>query len=428
MEIRPTFWGILSLLAISVIGLIITGSEAGGIFTRLIFLCVFLIVIAWLWSLWSVRSIQLRRGARGVRQQMGQIFEERFEVVNNSAFLRPWVAVRDGSNLPGSGGSRILSWIGKHELRNYSAYTLLTQRGQFHLGPTYIYSGDPFGLFKYTRSFKGSQSLLVMPLIFDIQSFPFPPGLLPGGKAKRQRTPDITPHAAGVREYAPGDSLNRIHWPTSMRKDHLMVKEFEEDPRADVWIFLDAEAAANLNLPYTRVPPKVDQFWMWQRKVKVSLPPDTFEYGVSIAASVSRFFMSQGQSVGFVCAGDRLINLPAERGERQMSKVLETLAFLENNGKLPLYGLVQSSFTQLPRGSTVVLITSSTDESVVGAVDALIYRDMRPVVVLIDPESFGGEESIEPVYLGIQIRKVPVARVRNKDELQLVLEQGFLRL
>ncbi len=425
MEIRPTFWGILALLGISIVGLIITGSEAGGVFTRLIILCVFLIVIGWLWSLLSVRSIQLRRGARGLRQQMGQVFEERFEVVNDFIFVRPWIAVRDGSLLPGSGGSRILSWIGKHELRNYSAYTLLTQRGQFQLGPTYVYSGDPFGLFTYTRSFKGHQSLLVLPLIFNLQHFPFPPGLLPGGKAKRQRTPDITPHAAGVREYAPGDSLNRIHWPTSIRKDHLMVKEFEEDPRADVWIFLDAEAAANRHLPYNRIPPKVDQFWMWQRKVKVTLPPDTFEYGVSIAASVARFFMSQGQSIGFVCAGDRVINMPAEHGERQMSKILETLAFLNSNGKLPIYGLVQGAFTQLPRGSTVVLVTSSADESVIGAVDALIYRDMRPVVVLVDPESFGGEESIEPVYLGIQIRRVPVVRVHNNDDLQLALENGF---
>ncbi len=425
MEIRPTFWGVLVVLAVSIVGLIITGSQAGGFFTRLIFLCLLLIITAWLWSVLSVRSINVRRGARGVRQQMGQVFEERFEVTNLSPFVRPWLAVKDGSLLPGSGGSRILSWIGSHELRNYSAYTLLTQRGQFQLGPTNIYSGDPFGLFKYTRSFKGHQSLLVLPLIVDLQRFPFPPGLLPGGKAKRQRTPDITPHAGGVREYAPGDSLNRIHWPTSIRKDHLMVKEFEEDPRADVWVFLDAQAEANNNLPYTRVPPKVDQFWMWQRKMKVTLPPDTFEYGVSVAASVCRFFIHQGQSVGFACASEHMINLPAERGERQMGKILETLAFLNRDGRLPLYGLVQSLFTQLPRGSTVVLITSSTDQSIIGAVDSLIYRDMRPVVVLLDPETFGGETSIEPVYLGIQIRNVPVVRFGITDDLQTVLENGF---
>ncbi len=402
MEIRPTFWGVLTVLFVSIAGLIVTGSKAGGVFTRLIFLSALLIVVSWIWAIASVSSITVRRGARGVRQQMGQIFEERFEVVNKSRYVRPWLTVKDGSRLPGSGGSRVLSWIGPHELRNYSAYTLLSQRGQFQLGPTIISSGDPFGLFKNSHSFKSRQSLLVLPLIVDLQRFPFPPGLLPGGKAKRQRTPDITPHAASVREYAPGNSLNRIHWPSSIRKDRLMVKEFEEDPRADVWIFLDAQGEVNTSLPYKRIPPKVDQFWTWQRKVKVSLPPDSFEYGVSAAASICRFFIRQGQSVGFASAGQQVVNLPAERGDRQMGKILETLAFLQGNGKLPLYALVQGLFTQLPRGSTVVLITPSPDESILGAVDALTYRDMRPVVVLIDPETFGGHSSIEPIYLGIQ--------------------------
>ncbi len=425
MEIRPTFWVVLTVLIASIAGLAITGSAAGGVFTRLIFLCVLLIVVAYIWSVISVHSLVVRRGARGVRQQMGHVFEERYEVVNTSPFARPWLAIQDGSKLPGSGGSRILSWIGPHELRNFSAYTLLSQRGQFQLGPTILYSGDPFGLFKNTRSVKAHQSLLVLPLIVDLQRFPFPPGLLPGGKAKRQRTPDITPHAASVREYAPGDSLNRIHWPTSVRKDRLMVKEFEEDPRADVWVFLDGQAQANSNLPYNRIPPKVDQFWTWQRKVKVTLPPDTFEYGVSVTASVCRYFIQQGQSIGFACASEHVVNLPAERGERQLGKILETLAYLDGNGRLPLYGLVQGLFTQLPRGSTVVLITSSTDDSIIGAVDSLTYRDMRPVVVLIDPETFGGHSSIEHVYLGIQTRKVPVVCIHYQDDLQLALEHGF---
>lgn len=428
MEIRPTFWGVLAILVASVVGLIITGSVAGGVFVRLIFLCVLLLVTAYVWSVLSVRAIIVHRSARGLRQQMGQIFEERFEIVNEASWVRPWLAVEDGSDLPGSGGSRILSWIGSRALRNYSAYTLLVQRGLFLLGPTIIYSGDPFGLFKYRLTFKNRQYLLVLPMIIDLQYFPFPPGMLPGGRAKRQRTPDITPHAASIREYAPGDSLNRIHWPTSVRRDRLMVKEFEEDPRADVWVFLDAQKSVNANLSYSRIPPKVDQFWLWQRKVEVSLPPDTFEYGVSVAASVSSYFTRQGQSVGFACAGQQVINLPPERGERQLGKILETLSFLESSGKLPLYGLVQGLFTQLPRGSTVVLITSSTDGGIVGAVDALGYRDMRPVVVLIDPETFGGHSSIGPVYQGLQVRKVPVTRIACGDNLRRALENGFVRL
>ena len=35
--------------------------------------------------------------------------------------------------------------------------------------------------------------------------------------------------------------MRRIHWPTTARRGQLIVKEFEQDPQAEVWIFLDAQ-------------------------------------------------------------------------------------------------------------------------------------------------------------------------------------------
>jgi uncharacterized protein (DUF58 family) len=425
MEIRPPFWGVLGIFLVSVLGVFLLGTTQGGFFLRLAYLCAFLIIVSWVWSTLSVRNFVLTRFARGVRQQLGQVFEERFEIANTSKFMRPWLAVTDESDLPGSGGSRVLSRIARHEVRNYSAYTLLVKRGQIQLGPTTYSSSDPFGLFLAKRKVKGEQSLLVLPYIVELNSFPFPPGLLPGGIAKRKKTQDVTPHAGSVREYAPGDSLNRIHWPSSVRNDRLMVKEFEEDPRADVWIFLDADHDVNISIDQDTIPPKVDHLWMWHKREEVKLPPDTFEYAISAAASISSYFIKHGQSVGLSSASKHMVILPAERGERQLGKILETLAFLQGDGRLPLTGLVQSQFMQLPRGSTVVLVTSSPYKDVIVAVDALLFRDMRPVVVLIDPASFTNVYGSQNIYQEIQMRKVPVTRITYGCDLHYALEKGF---
>jgi uncharacterized protein (DUF58 family) len=425
MVIRPPFWAILSIFLVSMVGVFMLGSLQGGFFLRLAYLCGFLIIASWIWSIFSIRNFKLTRFARGLRQQLGQVFEERFEVTNYSRFMRPWLAVTDESGLPGSGGSRVLSRIARREVRNYSAYTLLVKRGQIHLGPTIYSASDPFGLFLAKREVKGEQSLLVLPYIVELNSFPFPPGLLPGGIAKRQKTQDVTPHAGSIREYAPGDSLNRIHWPTSIRKDKLMVKEFEEDPRADVWIFLDADHDVNISIEQDYIPPKVDHLWMWHKREEVKLPADTFEYAVSAAASISSYFIKQGQSVGLSSASKQMVILPAERGERQLGKILETLAFLQSDGRLPLAGLVQSQFMQLPRGSTVVLITASPYKEVVVAVDELLFRDMRPVVVLVDPASFTNVYGSKKIYEDIRTRRVPVTRVTYGADLHYALEKGF---
>ena len=126
-------------------------------------------------------------------------------------------------------GSHVFSLVGGRESRTYLARTRLIERGIFPLGPTQLHSGDIFGLFPASRSYPSENSLLVYPMLFGVRYFPGPAGLLPGGEALRRRTPQITSNASGVREYAPGDPLNRIHWLSTARRNRLIVKEFELD-------------------------------------------------------------------------------------------------------------------------------------------------------------------------------------------------------
>lgn len=230
---------VLILLLLSLIAGVATG---GRIYYRLSYLWALLLISGWLWSLLSLRGLILKRSARTLRAQVGQVFEERFEVQNDSRLPHLWIEVRDESTLPGSKGSRVLTLIAGRQGRSYLARTRLIQRGVFPLGPTELRSGDLFGLFPVKQSLAVQDSLLVYPMMVELSNFPNPPGLLPGGEALRRRTQQVTPNAAGVREYAPGDPLNRIHWLSTARRDRLIVKEFELDPLADVWIILDGKS------------------------------------------------------------------------------------------------------------------------------------------------------------------------------------------
>ena len=432
MKVRSTFWGILSLLIISGAGAYFTPLIAGigtpVFFVRLFYLCVLLILLGWVWSFLSVRGFTMVREARVLRQQAGEVFEERFRVSNRTPILRLWVEIRDESQLPGRAGTRVLSLIGPHQQRSYIAYTQLNRRGSIHLGPTLLISGDPFGLFLNSTPFRHESELVVLPFVVELTQFPSPVGMFPGGRAIQRRAAEITPQASSVREYAPGDSLRRIHWPSSARRDRLMTKEFDQDPQADVWIFLDAFQSAHFHIEVseTSQPQHIEQLWLWKRKTEIKLPVDTFEYAVSVAGSISNYYIKRGRSVGLVCASDVLSVLPAERGERQQNKILETLTFLNSDGALPLIGLVESQGPSLPRASTVVLITSSTDVTVDLAVDNLIMRNLRPVIVFIDGESFGSGVPSGDFVFRLKERGVPVMLVRKDDDLQTALEHEVI--
>ena len=242
---------------------------------------------------------------------------------------------------------------------------------------------------------------------------------MPGGDALRRRSHQITPNAAGVRDYAPGDPMSRIHWVSTARRGRMISKEFELDPQTEVWIFLDAMKDSQYTIPYDLHTTEVDA--ILQRTEVFSLVPSTEEYGVSIAASLGRYYLRQGRAVGFACAAQGLSFLPPERGPRQLGKMLESLALLEAEGELPLRGLVEIQAQSLTRGSTVVLITPSVLEDVTLAADYLLRRGLRPIVVLIDASSFNGPSGSDKLEESLKFLQVPVRRVNQGVDIELAL-------
>jgi hypothetical protein len=113
--------------------------------------------------------------------------------------------------------------------------------------------------------------------------------------------------------------------------------------------------------------------------------------------------------------------LPSDRSGRQLSKILESMALLRAEGRLPLQALVDAQAKNLPRGSTVILITPAAGDSVLLTVEHLQRRGMRPVAVLLDAASFGGALSSTRIAGNLASLKVPVFQVKNGDDLGGVL-------
>lgn len=418
---------VLVLLALSLLALGLTGLS---IYARLSYVWGFLLGLSWIWSRLSLRGVELERKARSRRAHVGQVFEERFFVENTGLLPRLWLHVRDQSALPGSSGSRVLTLLGGRERRSYRARTRLIQRGVFSLGPTEVVSGDLFGLFPVTHIVPSNGSLLVYPMMAEVESFASPPGLLPGGEALRLRTHQVTPNSAGVREYVPGDPLNRIHWLSTARRNELITKEFELDPLAEVWIFLDAEEAVQAAQPYSLPSQAVEAAWApWAADKEIRLPPSTEEYGVSIAASLAQYFLRRDRSVGMASYHQALRGtpdiLPPDRGGRQLGKILEMLAPLRASGDLSISALVTAHAQHIPRGSTVIVITPSVEREVALAADLLSQRGLRPVVVLLNAASFGGSKGTEDLAMSLSALDIPVWEIRSGEDLETTLERGM---
>ncbi len=217
--------------------------------------------------------------------------------------------------------------------------------------------------------------------------------------------------------------MKRIHWPTSARRGQLMVKEFEEDPQAEVWIFLDAQASAQAQKAY-ETPAMPLETLLFSRKPKLTLPPSTLEYAISVAASLAHFFISRKRAVGFVAQDRAYAMIAPERSQRQETKILETLAFIEGKGGLSISALCSAHARLMPRGATAILITPSAAVELLVAVDDLMRRKLHPVVVLLNAETFDGRAGSEAIIQRLADLRVPMRQLDCGADLASALS-GF---
>lgn len=414
-----TRWVFIGLMTILFMGWATTGVM---IYIRLFLLINLILIGSFLWNIVALKGIRITRKSRSYRTSVGKMFDERFDIQNISRWACMWLEIDNLSKIPNKSGSRLLTGIGGLQQRSYTARTRIAKRGAYPLGPTKLTSGDPFGLFVSTCLVPAKNTLIVLPLTVDISYFPIPEGILPGGKEIHQKTTDVTPHATGVREYVPGDPIKRVHWPTTAKRDHFMVKNYEQDPQAEIWFFLDSEKDAQFSLPEIDIDKREDYFNI-NRRTQIRLPDETYEYAISITASLAKYFLQQKKAVGLVSSGSQFTIIPSERGERQLGKLLETLAFLKADGELPLVSCVSVHSKYLPMGSGGILVTPSLNDDLLIAVEDLIGRNLRPMVVMILPESFGGPPGGEEIFEGLEQRNVPVFKIMCGENLSKQLGQ-----
>lgn len=373
-----------------------------GLLFRLAYVMVGALLLSAIWTWAGVHwvRVSIKRGSD--HSQVGQSFEDKIEIHNTSRLPKPWLELRDNSDLPGRNATAVMG-LPPGKSRLWSIETKCSQRGRFTLGPVTVVSSDPFGLFKWERTIGKPHDLLVYPATVPLRRFSPHPAHLLGEGPLRRRAHHVTPNAFGVRDYAFGDSFNRIHWRSTARTGRLMVKEFELDPSSDVWVLLDMQEAVQAGRG----------------------AESTEEYGAIIAASVAKRFLERGRAVGLVAWGQRLDMLRAEKGAGQLSRIMESLALARAVGKVPLAEIIATESRRFSRHSTVIAITPSTDGTWAAELHYLTSRRTSVAAILMEASTFGAEVNPHPVLDSLAASGIPTYLVKRGDTIGKALSETF---
>ena len=362
-----------------------TGNDA---LTRLTYVLVGVLSVCFVLAWTSVRWLDLSRNTRSRRAIVGGLAEETFGLTNKSWLPKLFLEVGDDSDLPGHRASRVISGLGPNDRRTWSVRTPCTRRGSFTLGPVTLAGGDPLGMFRRELHLDQTASFVVYPMTVPLEGLELPSGFVSGGPVVRRRAEYSTVNVRGLRQYEPGDGFNRIHWPTTARRQKLFVKEFELDPMADIWVVVDLDRTVHVGVEESE-PDAAHGALPWIEQPDFTLPPTTEEYTVCAAASVARHLLERGKSVGLIAHGQRRVLLRPDRGERQVHKILSHLAVLRARGQTGFADVLALEGHEFTRYATVVAVTPATTLRWVGALRELKMRGVRSVAVMIEPSTFG---------------------------------------
>jgi uncharacterized protein (DUF58 family) len=257
------------------------------------------------------------------------------------------------------GGHRVRTVIPKLRggERGTRAYRLpTTHRGIFDVQPVEVTRRDPFELFRLSRKHGRAERIWVYPRVLSLRR-------LPTGQLRHLEGPSSDTSPQGnitfhrLREYVPGDDLRLVHWRSSARAGHLLVKHNVDTSQPYTVVLFDLRPSL-----YTE---------------------ESFEQAVDVAASVLvtsavnkapvELRLTDGTAIG----GARI---------RDVTPLIDHLTGVHADPS----GSLQAQLLTLRRmrgGTSLVVITGELDEDDLPYVANLRRRFDQLVVVSIDPET-----------------------------------------
>ncbi|MDQ1386457.1 MAG: hypothetical protein QOG65_3836 [Actinomycetota bacterium] len=262
---------------------------------------VLLLIGAYVWVRAKSPALEAHRTLKELLQ-VG--VEGRVDLTVSAIRRSPTIAVADAFDHGRRAARFLLAPLGEAEEAR-AAYRFPTdRRGRFEIGPLRATLTDPFGLVSSGRRVLGTEQVIVYPQVHEIVPPPDVGGLdldrdHPAVKARVESSGDFMT----LREYAPGDDLRHVHWRSTARRGHLMMRQNETRRRAPVLLMLDVRPATHDRA--------------------------SFERAVEAVASIATALDRAGRPFEVAWSTGMAVGAP---GRRHLAHIMDELAIVEPHG------------------------------------------------------------------------------------------------
>lgn len=194
-------------------------------------------LVAAMWAARRQPSLTVHRSIGTARVARGTPLAVEYQVANTSSRATPNLALVD--HLDGEDTSIALAALPARGHATIAASLPTRRRGIFDAGPLVARRVDPLGLAVGSRKVADRATVLVHPKVYPLERITGATRDMETEVATRRARHDAHSGFVSLREYVPGDDPRLIHWPTTARVGHLMVRENVENRTPEITIVLD---------------------------------------------------------------------------------------------------------------------------------------------------------------------------------------------
>jgi uncharacterized protein (DUF58 family) len=280
-------------------------------------------------------------------------------------------------------------------------YTLRrVPRGRYPVEQAEIVIEDPFGLERVSVELPSGAAILVYPRLVELDRLFSESGArTPEGRRLLMRRPTgFDLHS--VREYEQGESLRRVHWPSTAKRGQLMVKELEDSPKDSVAVLLDCDPAG----------------------VAGTSPDSSFDAAVRAAGSVLRHYAMRARRATLLTTGRGGVVHRVTSMDRDFDVALGLLAAAEPDALLALAPWLRQEASRSTQSGELVVVTTNLGPAALEAILATAGRRLVSVVWVDAPSYVKRPTRAASGPLRLAAAGIPLAVVRHGEDLAAALD------
>jgi uncharacterized protein (DUF58 family) len=276
---------------------------------------------------------------------------------NQGYFRWRWLIERRSPERPREQPLRVLAPGERAELR---LALKPRRRGRLELAGLVLARSDALGLARGLVRIPAPGAVIALP-----RRYPLPPLALPGARRFQQGGVTLATSVGdseefiGLREYRPGDPLQRVHWKATARAGTPIVKEYQDEFFERHALILD-----------TSGPRGEDA---------------AFEEAVAVAASFVYAIDTRECLLDLLFVGGELRTYTAGRGQLHMEHMLEVLAGVRPSAPAEFSQLARTVLAQRRALSSCIAVLLAWDDARRAFVQALAAGGLELRVLLVAP-------------------------------------------